>query len=473
MDANAIDPTRARSDEWRAMLRLALPITLIAFVNMGMSITDTVMVSALFGPEALAAVAIGSDLQSIAFYLCAGVIAGIGPFYTAALARARGGDRARLDRIGRALVLLLGAIVVPSIWFAPHWLAPLGLQPDLLERGQGYTRSMALTMAPMLGIALYRTILTAAEQPRVFLKVTLCMLPLNAVANYVLMTGLDPIPALGPTGAGVSSLLVALASLAMLIVSARRALPTARPADGEPALDWRGMAAVLRVGIPIGITMTAETGVFLGATLYAATLGAAEVAAHTLTLRMAGLAYAGSAALLQAATVRMARAVTGPGADASRAVQRAALGLAAAGGVTLLALLILSARPLASAFFGSGAAGVAAAEIAVGLLMLLGLVQFAGYPGLAASGLFRGRKDSRTPMVCMLIGYWLVGVPVALVLCEGWTLGARGLWIGLATGACVTTALTLVRLPDSHAAVGAVARRARRLWRRGLRAATG
>lgn len=448
----------ARADEWRALLRLALPIMLIALVNMGMSITDTVMVSAMFGADALAAVAVGSDLQSMLFYLCAGMLGGIAPFYTAALARAQGGERLRLDRIGRALAALLAVLVVPLVWFAPHWLQHLGLDPGLLQRGQGYTRSMALLLVPMLGIALYRTILTAAERPKVFLKVTLCMLPLNAAANLVLMTGMGPVPALGPTGAGVSSLLVALASLAVLVVVARRALPPVRSAGGEPRLDWRGMAEVLRVGIPIGITMTAETGIFLGATLYAATLGAAEVAAHTLTLRMAGLAYAGSAALLQAGTVRMARAVALQEPGAARAVGTASLGLAMTGGLALLLLLGWGARPLASAFFGSGPVGIAAAQIASGLLVLLGLIQLAGYPGLAASGLMRGRKDSRTPMVCMLAGYWAVGAPLGLYLCEARALSVTGLWIGLAAGAGITAALTLLHLPATREWLGVLPR---------------
>jgi len=79
-----------RLEEGRALLRLVAPIALISLVNMGMSVTDTIMVSALFGTEALAAVAVGSDLYSIVFYLCAGVLAGIAPFYTAAVARRMG-----------------------------------------------------------------------------------------------------------------------------------------------------------------------------------------------------------------------------------------------------------------------------------------------------------------------------------------------------------------------------------------------
>ncbi|WP_370154417.1 MATE family efflux transporter [Ferrovibrio sp.] len=443
------------SGEVRALLRLALPVALIAFVNMGMSVTDTVMVLALFGAEALAAVAVGSDLQSILFYLCAGVLGGIAPFYTAAVTRADAAGRRRLERTGWLLAGVLAAGAVPLVWTAPDWLRLCGLDPGLLEQGRGYTRSMALLLAPMLGVALYRTILTAAEKPKVFLKITLAMLPLNAVANYVLMMGAGPVPALGPTGAGVSSLLVALASFALLAVTARHAMPV-RPAAGrdagqEPgAADRPGTAAVLRVGIPIGITMTAETGIFLGATLYAATLGAAEVAAHTLTLRMAGIVYAGSAALLQAAMVRMARAVALEEPGTARAALAGSLGLAVTGGVALLLLLGAGAQPLAAAFFGGSAAGMAAAQIAAGLLVLLGLIQFAGYPGLAASGLLRGCRDSRTPMICMLIGYWGVGAPLGLFLCGMRGFGVTGLWIGLAAGAGATAILTLLRLAQQR-----------------------
>lgn len=452
----AAEAGRAHRAEGRALLRLALPIMLIAFVNMGMSITDTVMVSAYFGAGALAAVAVGSDLQSILFYLGAGILGGLAPFYTAALVREQADERLRLDRIGRAVVAVLALIGAPLLWFAPDWLRRFGLDAGLLEQGRGYAQSMALLLVPMLGIALYRTVLTAAERPKVFLKITLAMLPLNAVANLVLMQGLGPVPALGPTGAGVSSVLVALTSLGVLVVVARRALPPARATAGTPALDGSGLVAVLRVGVPIGITMTAETGIFLGATLYAATLGAAEVAAHTLTLRMAGLAYAGSAAMLQAATVRTARAMALHDPAAARAVATAGLALATTGGAVLTLLLAFGARPLASTFFGGDAAGLAAAQIASVLLVLLGLIQLAGYPGLTASGLFRGRKDSRTPMLCMLAGYWALGAPLGLYLCEAQALGVTGLWIGLATGAGATTALTLWRLPG--------------WWRSGLRA---
>lgn len=417
---------------------------LIALVNMGMSITDSVMVSVLFGAEALAAVAVGSDFYSILFYLGAGTIGGLVPFYAAAVARSDAGERARLERVGRVLVLLLAAVLVPVVWTAPDWLGVLGLEQGLLDAGRGYTRTMALTLVPMLGVMLCRTVLTAAERPKVFLYVTGAMLPVNALGNLLLMRGLGPIPAFGPTGAGLSTLLVTGISLAVLALVARRS--GARPAPTSRRIHWHDLAPVLRLGLPIGIAAVAELGIFLGATLYAATLGAAEVAAHTLTLRLAGVAYAVPAALLQAAMVRMARAEAGADPARARQVIRGALWLTCGSGTLLCLGLAVIAAPLSQAFFGPGQAGAAAAGLAAGLVLILGAMEFVANPGLGAAGILRGARDSQAPMLYTLAGYWLIGAPLGLWLSEGAGLGITGVWTGLAVGTAATSGLMLARL---------------------------
>lgn len=442
--SGAHSPWRLRLAEGGALLRLGLPIMMIALVNMGMSVTDTMMVSMLFGAEALAAVSVGSDLYSILFYICAGTIGGIAPFYTAAVAKTDAAGRAGLERIGWIIVGLLAALSVPAIWFAPSWLEYLGLERALLDQGKGYTQTMALTLIPMLGVTLHRTFLTAAEKPKVFLNVTIVMLPLNAIGNYVLMMGAGPIPAFGPTGAGLSTLMVGLCSFAALLVIARRTSPKAGPRESK--VDWQGFRSVLRVGLPIGVTMATETGIFLAVTLYAATLGAADVAAHTLTLRMSGILYAGSMAMQQASMVRIARAASLGDTQAARAVIASSLALSTAGGALLFLLLAAGAEPLAIWFFDSGAAGVAATQVATGLLLLLGVLELVAYPGLAALGLLRGLKDTAATMTFKLIAYWAVGAPLGIWLCENQDLGVTGLWIGLVTGASITTTLTLLRL---------------------------
>lgn len=447
-DARALRPARpflsvANREEGRALLRLALPLVLIALVNMGMSVTDTAMVSLLFGPRALASVAVGSDLYSILFYLGAGLLGGLSPFYTAAVAAGDAGRMRALRRLGAGMVLGLGLLLAPVAWAGPAWLPHLGLDAALLAEGSGYARAMALTLAPMLGVVLYRTLLTAAERPRLFLVVTLAMLPLNAVANWVLMTGLGPLPAFGPTGAGLSSLLVACASLGLLVIADRRLSPRG---VGRARVDRAMARDVLRLGLPLAVAALAELGVWLGATLYAARLGADAVAAHALALRTAGVAYAVPMALLQAAMVRTARArATGePGRE--RAVVQAGLGLALAGGLALCLLLSALAQPLAGAVLGTGAV----AGTAAGLLGLLALAHLAMGAGAVAGGVLRGRKEARAAMTFVLWGHWALGVPLAVLLCEGWgpvpALGVTGLWLGLSAGMLATAALSLGRV---------------------------
>jgi len=47
------------------------------------------------------------------------------------------------------------------------------------------------------------------------------------------------------------------------------------------------------------------------------------------------------------------------------------------------------------------------------------------------TGALRGSGDTRTPMICHFVAYWLIGLPLGYVLCFNYRMGARGLWIGL------------------------------------------
>src|SRR3546814_9753090 len=94
---------------------------------------------------------------------------------------------------------------------------------------------------------------------------------------------------------------------------------------------------------------------------------------------------------------------------ARRAVVASGLGLSLCFGLLLCLFLAAVAGPLSSGFFDGSAAGRAAAETALGLLLLLGLLEIVIGPGQAAAGMLRGRKDTRAPMVYALAGYWEIG----------------------------------------------------------------
>ncbi|MBW8635820.1 hypothetical protein K1W69_01370 [Hoeflea sp. WL0058] len=415
------------------LVRVAAPVAGLALVNMAMSVTDTFMTAA-FGPEALAAVAVASDAYSIVFYLAVGCIGGLAPLYASAHAAKNTAQMARLRCAGWIVAALLAAPLAAVIWYGPAYLPLFGIDTSLMDRGAGYMRAMALTFPVMLSVAVLRTRLTAIERPGVMLRITLAALPLNALFNQLFMHGAFGFEGIGVTGAGVSSCLVGCLILLALAFESRRLGDSTlqKPAVSE-------IAEVLRIGIPIGVATLAEVGLYLGATLYVATLSVSDAAAHAVAIRLAGVTYALYFGLQQAATVRMARQCADG--DHRERVAASALALGLASGALLLMIVLSIATPLSSFVFGG--ADPDTALIALALLGLLAVSDFFGPLGAAAAGLLRGLKVTRPVMTISLIGNWMVAAPVALFLAAVADMGAIGVWIGLTTGTVVTALLTV------------------------------
>jgi MATE family multidrug resistance protein len=75
-----------------------------------------------------------------------------------------------------------------------------------------------------------------------------------------------------------------------------------------------------------------------------------------------------------------------------------------------------------------------AAVIAIGSQLLGVAAAFQLFDGLqvATTGALRGLGETRVPMLVSLVGYWIVGLPLAWWLCFRGGYGVIGLWLGLA-----------------------------------------
>lgn len=428
--------------EARALIALAVPMTCIALVNMGMAITDTLMMGWI-GPTALAAGAVVSDLYSLVFYLGAGTLSVVAVLAARAVGAADQPGVRSAVRSGFAAALLLLAPAVIIVWHAPDFVRLLGVDASIPELGRGYARAMSVTIAPMLFVSVWRNLLGALGRPRVFLIAALLVLPLNALANLVLMFGWGPVPALGVTGAGIASALVAFALLAgVTIFSAFDAQLRRLHLFGTLwRIDPGEVGVIFRLGLPIGFFTLGEVGLFLLATVVVSVFGAEALAAHAVALRMAGVVYAIPTGLSQAATVRVSNAI---GHGSAGSVDRAVSTAMTAGlisGVAIFVALVAGADIIPSLFVG-GERAVAAT--AADLLLLLGLLHLAqGFAG-PATAVLRAFKDTKVPAQLSLTGYWMIGMPVGAMLGLGLDLGVFGIWCGLGVGV-LSSALLLNR----------------------------
>ena len=296
--------------EARELIALSAPITATAVINMGMSITDTVMMGWI-GPEALAAGALVSDLYSIVYYFMAGILSASAALIAQALGARRGAEVRRVVRQGFIAAAFLTIPAFFLVWNVSSLLRMFGVEETVIELGNGYRQIMAVTVVPMMFVAVWRNAFAALGRPKIFLVATLLALPANGLANAVFMFGFGPIPAMGVAGAGLSSAIVAtglavgFAAFAVLNTEMRQLCLFQR----RLRVDKRHLAEIFRLGIPIGFSSFGEVGVYLLSTVIVSLFGATALAAHAITLRMAGVVYALTIGLSQAATVRVSYAV--------------------------------------------------------------------------------------------------------------------------------------------------------------------
>ncbi len=419
-------------DELNQTVRLAAPLALAQLAQIGMGVTDTVLLGAL-GRDALAAGGLGAGM----FFTITAVLQGLVFGVSILVAHARGaGHHEKVAPLLRAGFVLATITAVPAllvfVTIEPVFLA-IGEPEKLAGDAAAYIGVLAFATPAAMWMAVQRSYLAAMNHTRLVLGVSLAALLVNGVMNYGLIHGAWGLPEMGYMGSCTATLITTWLAMAVTAVGMRKSAPLLH--DAKP-LDWAVVRELLHLGGPIGFTLGVEIVLFLVAALMMGTLGATALAAHHVTITVASLTFMVPLGVAQAVNVRVGFHL---GADNPRAARRAG-GAALTLGISFMALTALAMftlpRQIALLFNLDPAKGDDAEVIALIIeLMAIGAVfqVFDGAQTIAA-GALRGMKDTRVPAALAAFSYWGVGFPVAWALGfpAGW--GAIGIWWGLAIG---------------------------------------
>jgi MATE family multidrug resistance protein len=427
--------THSITGETRALLKLGGPLILTSLVNMGMSITDVIMIGWL-GPVSLAAGAAASDFYSLVFYPCAGVIAAL----AVQIAQARGrDDQAAITANAHSALLIAVLMAMPGIaliFFSPSILGLIGVADNVVTTSTGYARWMSATFGTMLLVIICNQFLGSHGLTRIIFRSTLFILPFNGVMNYLLMFGKGPFPAMDLAGAGLSSWLSSLLLLAILLQHIYQRDDFKRYALFEKfSPNRRDCRELLRVGVPIGLSNLGEMGVFMASTLLMGTLGALPLAAHAIAMRSGGVCYAFPAGLGHACMIRVGLAAGRGDNNAILLSQRSGMIIGTLCGLLLAGLLWWQHPAIIGLFLGDSVQSNSygeTARLATAFILIMAFMMPFDAIFTTCSGALRGLKDTRIPMLITLFGYWLIGGGGSLIGLYWLNLGGLGVWLSLA-----------------------------------------
>ncbi len=430
--------------ELSATLALSWPLVLANVAVNVMTATDFMMLGWL-SPRALAAGSLGFNLYQPPFLIGIGVVAALSPI---AAAKIGAGEAAEGVRKATHQALLSALLIAGLAWIALSQttaiLTAIGEPPDLARDAGVYMRGFQWGLAPNLMFFAGRSVFAALERPRLPLLAGLIAVAFNALANYALIFGKFGMPALGIIGSGLATTLSQTLMFALLIAFSlidprmRRLRLFALP--WRPS--WRELAALWRLGLPIGAMIAAEVGVFSASTLVMGLIGPADARSPH-----------------DRAADRLARfhgpARSRPGGDGAGRPRlwRARFGCIARAGGSAFGLTVgfrrafrlgddrrAAARSSRPSWRSRRRRTPRRSAIAVALLRVAAIFQIFDASQATLANMLRGLHDSRWPLLIALVGYWAIGAPIGVALGFATSLGGVGVWIGLASGLAVVAA---------------------------------
>ncbi len=434
--------------ELAVLIKLASPILIAQLAQMGMGFVDTVMAGRLSSID-LAAVALGTSIWIPINLFIVGVLMATIP----AIAQLFGGDQQHKIRgtLHQAmwLALLMGAIAWLLLRYSPYLLLLLHVDARLYPITHDYLLALSWGMPAVAFYITLRCFCDALNHTLPNMIISILGLLLNIPFNYVLIYGKLGFPALGAVGCGWATMAV---MWLMLLVMAGYVFVAPRFSHFKltEVVSWPQKTALLyllKLGLPIGLSIFFEISIFSVIALLLGSLGAEVIASHQVALNFASLIFMLPLSISMALTIRVGQATGRQDKSAARFTCQVGMGLTVALAL-LLSISMVFSRHWITALYTHD---IAVQNLAAHLLIYAAVFQISDGLQAACNGALRGLKDTQAPMFITLIAYWCIGLPVGYLLgltpvfsAAPW--GAEGFWLGLVLGLSVAAVMLGARL---------------------------
>lgn len=424
------------------MVALAIPVVLSELGWMAQGVVDTIMVGKL-GPAAIGAVALGNAVCYTPALFGIGLLLGLDTLVSQAYGRKDHDECHRWLAQGVYLSCIITPPLMVLCWLASFGFKRFGINPEVAEPAASYLRIMLWGTLPLLLYAGTRRYLQGVGDVRVITATYVGANLVNWFGNWVLIYGKFGLPALGVNGSAISTLVSRVFMAVALLGFAWRY----ERKRGHPLFrHWAGPSLVrlrqlVKIGAPAAGQILLEVGAWNLATVTAGWLTPVALATHQIALNYAAVTYMVPLGVGAAAAVSVGHAV-GAG-DKERARRAGWLALGLGTGFMLLAAVVflVAPRPLIELYTHDPRV----LAVGPGLLYLAAAFQIFDGVQTVCTGALRGLGETRIPMLANLVGYWVLGLPLGLILCFVLRWGIYGMWIGLTLSLIVIAAALLRR----------------------------
>lgn len=402
----------------KELFNLAMPMIM---GNLGIILIGAadVFVAARYSTDALASISIANSIISTIFMFGIGLLVSISPLLSNFRGERSNAKKYFLPTINFAMIISVFSTLV--ILICIPLIDKMGFEAILVPEIKKYMFICAFsTFGGYLQAALkeYLQAFEIVIFPN-FLNVLGVFLHL--ILNFILVFGWFGLPAMGAVGLAYSTLFArTMLGLIMLLYC----LKFIRIRKYR---DFGYFVSLLKIGFPIAMAILLEFGAFNIITIFAGRISGVYAGAQNILLTLTTATFMVPLAISNAIAVKVGFA-NGAGnfVDLKKySISGVAISI---GFMSLCALGFIFFPQFLVNIFTNDAELV---NICVPILLLAGIFQI--FDGLQVSlgGVFKGLKKTNIIMLGDFIAYWIIGLPLGLLLAYKYYLELFGFWIGL------------------------------------------
>ncbi|MEH6436782.1 MATE family efflux transporter [Massilia sp. DD77] len=433
--------------EIATLWRLSWPMLLGQLATVGMGVADVAMTGHVSAEE-LAAVSLGTSVWSIVLVTVMGTMMAINTVVAHEIGAARHDQVPHSVRQSMWKGLLVGFLACLFANLCTLLFDHVGLDQAVADRAALFLHVISVGMP---AFACYRALYgytTSINQTMPIMWIAIVGLVYNVAMNWLLVFGNLGFPKLGAVGCAVSTASGMWLMLGAMLwwVKTSPAYRLTYPFDRWEGPEAKSIGAMLRLGLPIGVTYFAEVSAFGLISLLVARFGVVQVSSHQVALNFASLVFMVPLSFAIGMLTRVGQAMGEGNPQRARFVGWVGVGMSVAFGALSALCIAIFRWEIAAAYTSDPAVQAATAH----LLLFAALFQLSDATQVATASAIRGYQVTRPPMIIQLLAFWGVSLPVGCILglAPQWfpwapaaPMESTGFWIGLVMGLTVAAVL--------------------------------
>lgn len=427
--------------------QIAWPVLIGQLATVGMSVADVAMTGHLSAQD-LAAVALGTSLWSIILVTVMGIMIAINAVVAHEVGAAAFDKIPHIMRQSMWMALGVGIIACVLLNCSTYVFNFLQLESAVQDKATEFVRVISIGMP---AFAMYRALYsytTSLSQTKPVMIIALAGLAFNIVMNWFLIYGNAGMPQLGSTGCAFATGVGMWLMLGAMLWWTHHSpvYHQTFPFTHRELPKWREIRAMLKIGLPIGVTYFAEVSAFCAVGLLVARFGVVAISANQIALNFSSLIFMVPMSIGIALTTRVSQTLGEGQVAHARFVSWTGVGVSLVFAVFSATFMSLFRYQVAAAYTSDPAVQ----EVTAGLLLLAAIFQLSDAAQVTLSCALRGYKVTRTPMLIHIMAFYGVALPVGCILglASDWMpfhparpMEATGFWIGLVLGLTVAALL--------------------------------